>query len=101
MLEVVGRRIGPFTVTYGWKDVVIYALGVGAGFAEIEYCYEKALKVIPTFASAALGDTTSLRPPRAASTRGGAARRTGIHLPPPDSGGRKPDHRRCHHALLR
>ncbi len=58
-LEAVGRRIGPFTLTYGWKDVVLYALGVGAGFAEIDYCYEKALKVIPTFAAVALGDFTS------------------------------------------
>jgi acyl dehydratase len=58
-LEVVGRRIGPFTLTYGWKDVVLYALGVGAGFSEIDYCYEKVLKVIPTFAAAALGDFTS------------------------------------------
>lgn len=40
-LEAVGRRIGPFTLTYGWKDVVLYALGVGAGFAEIDYCLRK------------------------------------------------------------
>jgi acyl dehydratase len=58
-LEAVGRRIGPFTLTYGWKDVVLYALGVGAGFSELDYCYEKTLKVIPTFAAAALGDFTS------------------------------------------
>jgi len=58
-LEVVDRRIGPFTLNYGWKDVVLYALGVGAGFAEIDYCYEKALKVIPTFAAVVLGDFTS------------------------------------------
>lgn len=59
-LDAVGRRIGPLTLTYGWKDVALYALGVGAGFSEIDYCYEKALKVIPTFAAAALGDFTSL-----------------------------------------
>jgi acyl dehydratase len=59
-LKAVGRRIGPLTLTYGWKDVALYALGVGAGFSEIDYCYEKALKVIPTFAAAALGDFTSL-----------------------------------------
>jgi acyl dehydratase len=58
--DAVGRRIGPFTLAYGWKDVVLYALGVGAGFSEIDYCYEKTLKVIPTFAAAALGDFTSL-----------------------------------------
>lgn len=58
-LDAVGRRIGPFTLKYDWKDVVLYALGVGAGFSEIGYCYEKSLKVIPTFAAAALGDFTS------------------------------------------
>lgn len=58
-LKAVGRRIGPLALTYGWKDVVLYALGVGAGFSEIDYCYEKSLKVIPTFAAAALGDFTS------------------------------------------
>lgn len=58
--DAVGRRIGPFTLAYGWKDVVLYALGVGAGFSEIDYCCEKTLKVIPTFAAAALGDFTSL-----------------------------------------
>jgi len=57
--EAEGRRIGPYTLTYGWKDVALYALGVGAGFPEIDYCYEKTLKVIPTFAAAALGDFTS------------------------------------------
>jgi NAD(P)-dependent dehydrogenase (short-subunit alcohol dehydrogenase family)/acyl dehydratase/putative sterol carrier protein len=28
---------------------VLYALGVGAGFSDLEYCYEKDLKVIPSF----------------------------------------------------
>jgi acyl dehydratase len=59
-LDAVGRPIGPFTLSYDWRDVALYALGVGAGFAEIDYCYEKALKVIPTFAAVALGDFTSL-----------------------------------------
>jgi len=59
-MKAVGRRLGPLTLAYGWKDVALYALGVGAGFAEIDYCCEKAIKVIPTFAAAALGDFTSL-----------------------------------------
>jgi acyl dehydratase len=58
-LEAVGKSIGPLTLKYDWKDVVLYSLGVGAGFSEIDYCYEKALKVIPTFAAATLGDFTS------------------------------------------
>jgi NAD(P)-dependent dehydrogenase (short-subunit alcohol dehydrogenase family)/acyl dehydratase/putative sterol carrier protein len=48
-LDVVGKKIGPFTKDYTWKDAVLYALGVGAGFSDLEYCYEKDLKVIPSF----------------------------------------------------
>ncbi len=48
-LDAIGKRIGPFTKDYTWKDAVLYALGVGAGFSDLEYCYEKDLKVIPSF----------------------------------------------------
>jgi acyl dehydratase len=58
--DAVGKRIGPLTLRYDWKDVVLYSLGVGAGFSEIGYCYEKTLKVIPTFAAVTLGDFTTL-----------------------------------------
>ena len=48
-LDAVGKKIGPNTKAYTWKDAVMYALGVGAGFNDLEYCYEKDLKVIPSF----------------------------------------------------
>ena len=48
-LDAIGKRIGPFTKDYTWKDAVLYALGVGAGFSDLDYCYEKNLKVIPSF----------------------------------------------------
>ncbi len=48
----IGNRIGPLTKEYNWKDVVLYALGVGAGFQDLEYCYENRLKVIPSFSIA-------------------------------------------------
>ena len=48
-LDAVGRKLGPFKKDYTWKDAVLYALGVGAGFADLDYCYEKDLKVIPSF----------------------------------------------------
>jgi len=48
-LDTIGQKIGPLTKDYAWKDVVLYALGVGAGFNELEYCYEDQLKVIPSF----------------------------------------------------
>ena len=48
-LDAVGKKIGPNTKAYTWKDAVMYALGVGAGFNDLEYCYEKDLKVVPSF----------------------------------------------------
>jgi NAD(P)-dependent dehydrogenase (short-subunit alcohol dehydrogenase family)/acyl dehydratase/putative sterol carrier protein len=52
----IGKTIGPFTKAYTWKDTVLYALGVGAGFSELDYCYEKDLKVIPSFGIVTLYD---------------------------------------------
>jgi NAD(P)-dependent dehydrogenase (short-subunit alcohol dehydrogenase family)/acyl dehydratase/putative sterol carrier protein len=49
-LDAIGRKIGPVTSEYDWQDLVLYALGVGAGFDELEYVYENQLKVIPSFA---------------------------------------------------
>ena len=51
-LSSIGKRIGPLTREYSWKDVVLYALGVGAGFDDLEYCYENRLKIIPSFSIA-------------------------------------------------
>jgi NAD(P)-dependent dehydrogenase (short-subunit alcohol dehydrogenase family)/acyl dehydratase/putative sterol carrier protein len=53
-LDAVGKPIGPITKDYTWQDVVLYALGVGAGFDELDYVYEKNLKVIPSFGVAAI-----------------------------------------------
>lgn len=55
-LESIGRKIGPITRNYTWKDVVLYALGVGAGFDDLEYCYENKLKVLPSFSIGAVFD---------------------------------------------
>ncbi|TAK30399.1 MAG: 3-alpha,7-alpha,12-alpha-trihydroxy-5-beta-cholest-24-enoyl-CoA hydratase [Chloroflexota bacterium] len=53
-LSIVGKKLGSFTRHYTWKDVVLYALGVGATYDELDYCYEKRLKVIPSFAVTAI-----------------------------------------------
>jgi len=55
-LETIGKPIGPIERDYDWKDVVLYALGVGAGFDELQYVYEKQLKVIPSFSIGAVFD---------------------------------------------
>ncbi len=55
-LEAVGKSIGPVSKDYTWKDAVLYALGVGSGASELEYCYEINLKVLPSFSIAAIFD---------------------------------------------
>lgn len=53
-LDVIGKKFGPITYSYNQDDVILYALGVGAGVNELDYVYEKKLKVLPTFAVAPL-----------------------------------------------
>jgi len=55
-LDALGQQVGPLTKEYSWKDAVLYALGVGAGFSDLDYCYENKLKVIPSFSIAAIFD---------------------------------------------
>ena len=49
-LDIIGkkREVEPFT--YNQDTVILYALGVGAGVDELDFVYEKDLKVLPTFA---------------------------------------------------
>jgi acyl dehydratase len=49
-LGVVGQTVGPFRHAYGWKDVALYALALGAGPADLPYLLEPAPRVLPTFA---------------------------------------------------
>lgn len=51
-LSVVGRVNEPVAFDYTFKDVVLYALGVGAGPDDLSFIYEGApggLKVLPSF----------------------------------------------------
>ena len=52
----IGKKLGPLRKEYGWRDVILYALGVGSGFHEPDFTYEKRLKVIPTFSIAMIFD---------------------------------------------
>lgn len=56
-MDAIGQSIGPMKRDYTWKDVVLYALGVGAGYSELEYCFEKKLKIIPSFSIAMVFDS--------------------------------------------
>lgn len=51
-LSVVGEKSKEVEHPYGWKDVALYHLGIGAKASELHYVYEGVkggLKVIPTF----------------------------------------------------
>ena len=54
-LSLVGADIAEVSHTYSWRDVVIYALGVGAKARELDLLYEGngGPRVLPTFAAVA------------------------------------------------
>jgi 3-hydroxyacyl-CoA dehydrogenase/3a,7a,12a-trihydroxy-5b-cholest-24-enoyl-CoA hydratase len=49
-LSVVGKPFAPMTFEYTDREVMLYALGIGAGTDDLEFTFEKNLKVYPTFA---------------------------------------------------
>jgi acyl dehydratase len=50
-MDVVGKKSAPIKHKYGWKDTVLYALGVGAKADELDFLFEmNGPKVLPTFA---------------------------------------------------
>ena len=65
--EVIGKGCGPRTMEYNWRDVVLYALGVGAGKYDLPYIYEKnesGLKVLPTFGLLPYLNSVTIEPVR-------------------------------------
>jgi acyl dehydratase len=55
-LDGIGKKLGPVTKKYSWQDLALYALGVGAGYDDLDYVYENQLKVIPSFAILSIYD---------------------------------------------
>jgi acyl dehydratase len=52
-LSTVGFTTKPYTLAYDWRTIATYALGIGAGRADLDFVYENAksgMKVYPTFA---------------------------------------------------
>ncbi len=47
--SAVGTKLPSTKFTYGEKEVMLYALGVGAGTDDLHLTYERDLKVLPTF----------------------------------------------------
>ncbi|MFC1859622.1 MaoC/PaaZ C-terminal domain-containing protein [Thermodesulfobacteriota bacterium] len=50
-LDNIGKRTDPIPFKYDEDTVILYALGVGAGTKDLDFVYEKNLKVFPTFAT--------------------------------------------------
>jgi len=48
-LDIVGKKLGPVSFSYDKDTVILYALGIGAGVKELDFVYEKNLKIFPTF----------------------------------------------------
>ncbi len=49
-LSAIGKQLPESTYSYGDREVMLYALGIGATTKELDFVYEKNLKVLPTFA---------------------------------------------------
>lgn len=59
-LDMVGKTYGPFVRDYNFKDLILFALGCGAGYdgiTDLEYVYEKDQKILPMFASMLIVDS--------------------------------------------
>ena len=88
-LSAVGKKLPESTFTYTERDVMLYALGVGAGTDELQFTYEGNLKVLPTFgvipafpALFAMGSAMSVNPMMVLH----GEQRIELHAPLPTSG---------------
>lgn len=57
-----GKKMEPRWLAYNWRDVVLYALAVGAKREDLLYTYEKCLKAIPTYGTIPYWGTVNVRP---------------------------------------
>ncbi|MEA1960077.1 MAG: MaoC/PaaZ C-terminal domain-containing protein [Bacillota bacterium] len=58
-MEMVGQTFGPFEREYDFKELMLLGLGCGAGAdgkTDLEYVYEKDLKVLPIFGAMPIVD---------------------------------------------
>ena len=49
-LDIIGEKMEFEPFTYNEDNVILYALGIGAGMGDLPFVYEKDLQVYPTFA---------------------------------------------------
>lgn len=60
----IGASTGYRKIEYNWRDVILYALGIGANEEELDFVYEKNLKIIPTFGTIPCFNTIKNEPQR-------------------------------------
>ena len=63
--DILDQRTSARTFTYGDKDVMLYALGIGLGAdpmneTELPFVYERGLKVVPTAATVLTGANSQI-----------------------------------------
>jgi acyl dehydratase len=85
--KALGASLGQSAGSWEPDDVILYHLGVGAGFAasdprELEYTFEKNLKVLPSFAVVAGGSFSSRARRDGAPRAGGLAKIEGLSFNP-------------------
>ena len=59
---LVGKKMEPRYLEYNWRDIVLYALAVGAKREDLMFTYEKYLKAIPTYGTIPYWGTVNVRP---------------------------------------
>ncbi len=91
--KLLGWQFEPITQEYNYRDVILYALGVGLGrdpldLAELKYVYEKDLSTLPTFAATLATPGLWVKNPETGITWNQlvhSAQRTTFHRPLPDA----------------
>lgn len=59
---LIGKKMEPRYLEYNWRDIVLYALAVGAKREDLSYTYEKNLKALPTYGTIPYWGTVNVRP---------------------------------------
>ena len=59
---LVGKKSETRWLEYNWRDVVLYALAVGAGPDDLMYTYEKNLKALPTYGAVPYWGSVGVKP---------------------------------------
>lgn len=62
--KYIGASVGLRKMEYNWRDIALYALAVGAHKEDLNYYYEKNMKVIPTYGAIPYWNAINTTPQR-------------------------------------